>query len=107
MAVTPLANNSFFFTSWFCLTTTSCQEFLVGKIVFSNGFSTFLLILKSFSPTLTLVSETAVIVPFFPAITPGPAVVMSIFGTINKALSITEEDKTQYITFLAPNLSDR
>ncbi|MCY1450846.1 hypothetical protein D9M71_676830 [compost metagenome] len=45
--------------------------------------------------------------PFLAANIPGPSVVISIFGTINKALKITEEPKTQYITFRAPNLSER
>ncbi len=62
---------------------------------------------KSTSPTLILLAETSVIIPAFVAITPEPAVVISILGTINKALNSTEEPNTQYITFRAPYLSDK
>ncbi|MNQ88200.1 hypothetical protein D3C85_1034560 [compost metagenome] len=61
----------------------------------------------SFSPITILDGETCVTVPAFAAIKPLPEVVIFIFGNKSKKLNTTEVLNTQYITFLAPNLSDK
>ena len=55
---------------------------------------------------MILSGSMAVTVPFVVAIMPCPAEKISILGTESIAEMITDDPSTQYMTFLAPNLSD-